>query len=81
MYNAHRGLVPQPNNRLSELLDQVRAEFDNQAGRAGDYEHQSESSLIISIAYCMATVSSLSFIMLYSHVNCVMRDLAVSILE
>ena len=45
MYNAHRGLVGQPNNRLAELLDQVRAEFDNQAGRAGDYEHQSVSIL------------------------------------
>jgi hypothetical protein len=40
MYNAHRGMVPVPSNRLSELLDQVRAEFDNQAGRSSDYEVQ-----------------------------------------
>jgi glucose repression regulatory protein TUP1 len=44
MYNAHRpGIGPgpnPPNNRLAELLDQVRQEFDNQAGRAGDYEQQ-----------------------------------------
>ena len=40
MYNAHRGMVPAPSNRLSELLDQVRAEFENQAGRSSDYEVQ-----------------------------------------
>ncbi|KAI9826809.1 MAG: general transcription repressor [Thelocarpon impressellum] len=40
MYNSHRGMVPAPNSRLTELLDQVRAEFDNQAGRTGEYEHQ-----------------------------------------
>ncbi|KAI9797738.1 MAG: general transcription repressor [Candelina submexicana] len=42
MYNSHRGMVAAPNNRLTELLDQVRAEFENQAGRAaGEYEQQS----------------------------------------
>lgn len=41
MYNSHRGMVPAPNNRLTELLDQVRAEFDNQHNRTGEYEHQS----------------------------------------
>ncbi|KAI9757839.1 MAG: hypothetical protein M4579_003275 [Chaenotheca gracillima] len=42
MYNAHphRGVVTTPSNRFTELLDQVRTEFENQAGRAGDYEHQ-----------------------------------------
>ncbi|KAH0556971.1 hypothetical protein GP486_005242, partial [Trichoglossum hirsutum] len=40
MYNAHRGMVPAPNHRLTELLDQVRTEFENQAARTGDYEHQ-----------------------------------------
>jgi glucose repression regulatory protein TUP1 len=46
MYNSHRpmpggpGPGPSPNNRLAELLDQVRQEFDNQANRAGDYEQQ-----------------------------------------
>ncbi|KAI9844105.1 MAG: general transcription repressor [Sclerophora amabilis] len=43
MYNAHphRGVVTTPSNRFTELLDQVRTEFENQAGRAGEYEHQS----------------------------------------
>ncbi|KAJ9643062.1 general transcription repressor [Coniosporium tulheliwenetii] len=41
MYNAHRGMVPgAPNNRLAELLEQVRQEFEAEAGRAGDYERQ-----------------------------------------
>ncbi|MCJ1337081.1 general transcription repressor [Bachmanniomyces sp. S44760] len=40
MYNAHRGMVPAPNNRLTELLDQVRAEFDQQQNRTGEYEQQ-----------------------------------------
>lgn len=39
MYNSHRGMVPTaPNNRLSELLDQVRQEFENQQTRTGEYE-------------------------------------------
>ena len=42
MYNAHRGMVPAPNSRLAELLDQVRAEFDSQQNRTGEYEQQSE---------------------------------------
>lgn len=41
MYNSHRGMVPAPNARLTELLDGVRAEFDNQHNRTGEYEHQS----------------------------------------
>ncbi|KAK8213225.1 general transcription repressor [Zalaria obscura] len=42
MYNAHRGIPPGPpqNNRLADLLEQVRAEFENQGVRANDYEHQ-----------------------------------------
>ena len=46
MYNAHRGMLPQhqmPNNRLTELLDQVRAEFEAQVGRQGEDQHQRES--------------------------------------
>lgn len=39
MYNSHRGMVPTaPNNRLTELLDQVRQEFENQQTRTGEYE-------------------------------------------
>ncbi|KAL1642104.1 general transcription repressor [Diplodia intermedia] len=46
MYNAHRGMVPgaQP-NRLQELLDQVRQEFENEAGRAGEMERQLATQL------------------------------------
>nr|POE65070.1 transcriptional repressor rco-1 [Quercus suber] len=42
MYNAHRGMAqaPHPANRLQELLDQVRAEFDQQVNRAGETEAQ-----------------------------------------
>lgn len=45
MYNSHRGIMPtQPaNNRLAELLDGVRQEFDAQAGRATEYEQQRKS--------------------------------------
>jgi len=37
-------MVPQggPNTRLNELLDQIRAEFDQEARRSVDYENQSE---------------------------------------
>jgi len=50
MYNAHRGLppgpAPPPNNRLAELLEQVRAEFEVQGGRTNEYEHQRKSSFV-----------------------------------
>lgn len=32
-----------PNNRLTELLDQIRAEFDSQLGQAGRGEHEREN--------------------------------------
>lgn len=41
MYNAHRGMVPAPNSRLTELLDQLRQEFENQSRNTGEFEHQS----------------------------------------
>ena len=40
MYNAHRGMVPPPGSRLSELLDQLRQEFENQSRSTGEFEHQ-----------------------------------------
>lgn len=44
MYNAHRGMGPPgqapPGSRLAELLEQVRAEFETQAGRSNEHEHQ-----------------------------------------
>ncbi len=46
MYNAHRGMMTHgaPSNRLTELLEQIRVEFDGQAtGRAGDFEQQREA--------------------------------------
>lgn len=42
MYNAHRGIPPAPSNRLTELLEQVRQEFENQQSRAGEYEQNSK---------------------------------------
>lgn len=42
MYNAHRGIPPAPSSRLTELLDQVRQEFDNQQSRTGEYEQNSK---------------------------------------
>ena len=40
MYNAHRGMgVPaQPTSRLTELLDQVRTEFDAERSKVAEYE-------------------------------------------
>ena len=54
MYNAHRGMVPAPNNRLTELLEQVRVEFDNQQNRTGEYEQQSKFAclLLTSLVVC-----------------------------
>lgn len=34
-------MVPAQNNRLTELLDQVRAEFESQQSRTGEYEQNS----------------------------------------
>lgn len=45
MYPAHRG---QPPNRLGELLDQVRAEFEAQAHRSNDYDQQRRSHPLYS---------------------------------
>lgn len=55
MYNAHRGIAgapAPPNNRLVELLEQVRAEFEAQGGRANEYEHQRESSPFVVTNTC-----------------------------
>ncbi|KAJ5475994.1 Transcriptional repressor Tup1N-terminal [Penicillium sp. IBT 31633x] len=40
MYNTHRGMVPAPNSRLTELLDQLRQEFESQTRNTGEFEHQ-----------------------------------------
>lgn len=43
MYPGHRGLPHQGgSSRLNELLEQVRAEFDNQVRVNEDYERQSK---------------------------------------
>ncbi|KAJ2906699.1 transcriptional repressor tup1 [Zalerion maritima] len=43
----HRGMggVPPSNNRLNELLDQVRSEFDNQLRSTQEYEHQIQQQM------------------------------------
>lgn len=33
-------MVPAPNSRLTELLDQLRQEFENQSRSTGEFEHQ-----------------------------------------
>jgi glucose repression regulatory protein TUP1 len=46
MYNSHRGMLPQhqpPNTRLTELLEQIRVEFESQAGENGRDQHQREN--------------------------------------
>ena len=40
-------MAPAPATRLNELLDQVRAEFDGQQNRSGEYEQQSEFDSVI----------------------------------
>lgn len=40
MYGAHRAPPAQQNARLSELLDSVRVEFQDQAARTAEYEQQ-----------------------------------------
>ncbi|OQO04650.1 hypothetical protein B0A48_09572 [Cryoendolithus antarcticus] len=44
MYTAHRGMQgpppAAPGSRLAELLDHVRVEFEAQAGRSNEHEHQ-----------------------------------------
>lgn len=41
MYGSHRAMVTAPpNTRLTELLDQLRQEFDNQSRSTGEFEHQ-----------------------------------------
>ena len=50
MYNAHRGMVPAPNSRLTELLDQLRQEFENQSRNTGEFEHQSMLPVVSPLA-------------------------------
>lgn len=53
MYNAHRGMAPgpqpgaiRPGERLAELLDQVRAEFEAHTQRSNENEHSCELHLL-----------------------------------
>ncbi|PWW80389.1 WD40 repeat-like protein [Tuber magnatum] len=45
MYSSHRGMVPAPNSRLTELLEQVRQEFADQQSRSSDYEHKIQQQI------------------------------------
>lgn len=60
MYNAHRGMVPAPNSRLTELLDQLRQEFENQSRSTGEFEHQRTSSYDETPPAVIAHMSSVS---------------------
>jgi hypothetical protein len=70
MYGAHRGMVPAGapsanNQRLNELLDQVRQEFDTQSGRAGEYEAQRTFASSYNPTFVPVAVNS-SVAMIYS---------------
>ncbi|CCX11327.1 Similar to Transcriptional repressor rco-1; acc. no. P78706 [Pyronema omphalodes CBS 100304] len=43
MYNAHRGMVPQP--RVNDLFDQLRQEYEAQQTRIAEYEHKLQQQL------------------------------------
>lgn len=65
MYNAHRGMVqpPSSSNRLSELFDQIRREFETHAqDRAGEHDQNSEfllfSGLIPQVRHMRLSVTS-----------------------
>ncbi|RPB05818.1 WD40 repeat-like protein [Choiromyces venosus 120613-1] len=45
MYTSHRGMVPAPNSRLTELLEQVRQEFADQQSRSSEYEHKIQQQI------------------------------------
>lgn len=63
MYNAHRGIMTHgaPTNRLTELLEQIRVEFDGQAsGRAGDFEQQREALSKLFTAHAIQPLHGLS---------------------
>lgn len=48
MYHAHRGMVPAPNSRLTELLEQLRQEFENQSRSTGEFEYQRLCPFLLS---------------------------------
>lgn len=58
MYGGHRGMgaVPPSNGggRLSELLDQIRSEFESQMRASENYEHQSKCIIGRSCFYTFA---------------------------
>lgn len=64
MYNAHRGMVPAPNSRLTELLDQLRQEFESQSRNTGEFEHQCMLPVpfdtLLSLSYTQAICASSS---------------------
>ena len=74
MFNAHRGMVSAPNSRLTELLDQVRQEFDNQQNRTGDYEQQSRfadtrlllaTSMHFAVSLCLLNLHFLRWLLFF----------------
>lgn len=56
MYQQHRG-IPQNASRLSELLDQIRNEFDQQVRLNEGYEQQSKSHSTDQNKHCATSPS------------------------
>lgn len=58
MYSAHRGAPPgPPGNRLADLLEQIRQEFEGQANRANEHEHAREYSIVPGVGSCFERVA------------------------
>lgn len=76
MYNAHRGMVPAPNSRLTELLDQLRQEFESQSRNTGEFEHQCMLPIPFNIwvplsyAQAICALSSLPLIQSFHTSSC-----------
>jgi glucose repression regulatory protein TUP1 len=72
MYNQHRGLAPPPQGgsaRLNELLDGIRAEFENQARASGEYEHSSKRAHSTIAAGFAGTLADFSFLTVAQQIN------------
>ena len=75
MYNAHRGMVQPPsnNNRLSDLFDQIRREFDaHSQERAGEHDQNSEFACPPLVLRSKFAAYTFPFLCQWQH--CVLKD-------